>query len=236
MLEVRDLHVSYGKARAVQGVSLRVDEGEIVALIGANGAGKSSTMHAICGVTRPARGTISFRGKDITGLPPHRVVPLGIAQAPEGRLIFDDLTVEENLALGGITLPGRSGRQRMARVLDLFPVLAPRAGEPASHLSGGQQQLLAIARGLMSNPKFLMLDEPSLGLAPLAAQEVFDLFVTLRRNGVTLLLVEQNVRQALAIADRGYVIESGRIILEGGSARLLDDEGLARAYLGIERR
>ena len=163
-------------------------------------------------------------------------MPLGVAQVPEGRLIFDDLTIEENLALGGITLPGRSGRQRMAQVLDLFPVLAPRAGEPASHLSGGQQQLLAIARGLMSNPTFLMLDEPSLGLAPLAAQEVFDLFVTLRRNGVTLLLVEQNVRQALAIADRGYVIESGRIILEGRSARLLDDEGLARAYLGIERR
>ncbi len=236
MLEVRGLHVSYGKVRAVQGVSLRVDEGEIVALIGANGAGKSSTMHAICGVARPVLGTISFRGKDVTGLPPHRVVPLGVAQVPEGRLIFDDLTIEENLALGGITLPGRSGRQRMAQVLDLFPVLAPRAGEPASHLSGGQQQLLAIARGLMSNPTFLMLDEPSLGLAPLAAQEVFDLFVTLRRNGVTLLLVEQNVRQALAIADRGYVIESGRIILEGRSARLLDDEGLARAYLGIERR
>ena len=236
MLEVRGLHVSYGKARAVQGVSLRVDEGEIVALIGANGAGKSSTMHAICGVARPARGAVSFRGKDITGLPPHRVVPLGVAQVPEGRLIFDDLTVEENLVLGGIARPGRSGRQRMAQVLDLFPVLAHRTGEPASNLSGGQQQLLAIARGLMSNPAFLMLDEPSLGLAPLAAREVFDLFATLRRSGVTLLLVEQNVRQALAIADRGYVIESGRIILEGESARLLDDEGLARAYLGIERR
>ena len=193
-------------------------------------------MHAICGVTKPALGAISFRGKDITGLPAHRVVPLGIAQVPEGRLIFDDLTIEENLVLGGITLPGGSERQRMARVLDLFPVLAPRTGEPASNLSGGQQQLLAIARGLMSDPTFLMLDEPSLGLAPLAAQEVFDLFVTLRRNGVTILLVEQNVRQALAIADRGYVIESGRIILEDESARLLEDEGLARAYLGIERQ
>ncbi len=236
MLEVRNLHVSYGKVRAVQGVSLRVDQGEIVALIGANGAGKSSTMHAICGVTRPALGTIAFQGKDITGRPAHRVVPLGIAQVPEGRLIFDDLTIEENLVLGGITRPGGSERQRMASVLELFPVLAPRTGELASNLSGGQQQLLAIARGLMSEPAFLMLDEPSLGLAPLAAQEVFDLFVTLRRNGVTILLVEQNVRQALAIADRGYVIESGRIILEGESARLLDDEGLARAYLGIERQ
>lgn len=236
MLEVRGLHVSYGKVRAVQGVSLRVEEGEIVALIGANGAGKSSTMHAICGAARPARGAVSFRGKDITGLPPHRVVPLGIAQVPEGRLIFDDLTVEENLVLGGVARPERSGRRRMAEVLDLFPVLAPRTGELASNLSGGQQQLLAIARGLMSSPAFLMLDEPSLGLAPLAAQEVFDLFTTLRRNGVTILLVEQNVRQALAIADRGYVIESGRIILEGASARLLADEGLARAYLGVERR
>ena len=225
MLEVRGLHVSYGKARAVQGVSLRVEEGEIVALIGANGAGKSSTMHAICGAARPALGAVTFRGKDITGLPPHRVVPLGIAQVPEGRLIFDDLTVEENLVLGGIARPERSGRRRMAEVLDLFPVLAPRTGEPASNLSGGQQQLLAIARGLMSSPAFLMLDEPSLGLAPLAAQEVFDLFTTLRRSGVTILLVEQNVRQALAIADRGYVIESGRIILEGGSARLLATRG-----------
>ena len=236
MLEVRDLHVSYGKVRAVQGISFRVDAGEIVALIGANGAGKSSTMHAICGVKRPASGTIAFQGRDITGRPSHRVVPLGIAQVPEGRLIFDDLTIEENLVLGGITRPGEGERKRMARVLELFPVLAPRTGEPASNLSGGQQQLLAIARGLMSDPTFLMLDEPSLGLAPLAAREVFDLFVSLRRSGMTILLVEQNVRQALAIADRGYVIESGRIILEGESARLLADEGLARAYLGLERR
>ena len=235
MLEVHGLHVSYGKVRAVQGVSLHVGEGEIVALIGANGAGKSSTMHAICGVTRPALGTVSFQGQDITGRPAHRVVPLGIAQVPEGRLIFDDLTIEENLVLGGITRTRASERERMARVLELFPVLAPRAGETASNLSGGQQQLLAIARGLMSDPTFIMLDEPSLGLAPLAAQEVFDLFATLRRSGLTILLVEQNVRQALGIADRGYVIESGRIILEGESARLLADEGLARAYLGIER-
>ena len=236
MLEVRDLHVSYGKVRAVQGISFRVEEGEVVALIGANGAGKSSTMHAICGVRRPASGTIVFQGKDITGLPPHRVVPLGIAQVPEGRLIFDDLTIEENLVLGGITRPIGDERERMARVLELFPVLAPRTAESASNLSGGQQQLLAIARGLMSDPRFLMLDEPSLGLAPLAAKEVFDLFATLRRSGVTILLVEQNVRQALGIADRGYVIESGRIILDGESGQLLADEGLARAYLGIERQ
>ena len=237
MLEVRDLHVSYGKVRAVQGISLRVDEGEIVALIGANGAGKSSTMHAICGVTRPAKGTIAFRGRDITGRPAHRVVPLGIAQVPEGRLIFDDLTIEENLVLGGITRARASERKRMDRVLELFPVLAPRTGETASNLSGGQQQLLAIARGLMSDPTFIMLDEPSLGLAPLAAQEVFDLFATLRRNGLTILLVEQNVRQALGIADRGYVIESGRIILEGESATpARGRRDWSRAYLGIERQ
>lgn len=235
MLEVRDLHVSYGKARAVQGVSLHVREGEIVALIGANGAGKSSTMHAICGVVRPAGGRVVFRGRDVTGLPAHRIVPLGLAQVPEGRMIFEDLTIEENLALGGFTRPD-GGRGRMARILELFPALRPRIGEPASHLSGGQQQLLAIARGLMSDPAFLMLDEPSLGLAPLAAQEVFDLFAALRAGGVTLLLVEQNVRQALAIADRAYVLESGRVVMEGESGRLLEDEDLARAYLGVERR
>ena len=235
MLEVRDLHVSYGKARAVQGVSLHADEGEIVALIGANGAGKSSTMHAICGVTRPAQGRVVFLGKDIAGLPAHRIVPRGIAQVPEGRMIFDDLTIEENLVLGGITRPSDDG-ERMARVLDLFPALEARVDELASNLSGGQQQLLAIARGLMSEPKLLMLDEPSLGLAPLAAHEVFDLFVTLRASGLTLLLVEQNVRQALAIADRGYVIESGRVILEGDSERLLGDQTLVSAYLGIERQ
>ena len=235
MLEVRDLHVSYGKARAVQGVSLHVGEGEIVALIGANGAGKSSTMHAICGVTRPAGGRVVFRGRDVTGLPAHRIVPLGLAQVPEGRMIFEDLTIGENLALGGFTRPG-GGKGRMAEVLGLFPVLRSRIGESASNLSGGQQQLLAIARGLMSDPAFLMLDEPSLGLAPLAAQEVFDLFATLRAGGVTILLVEQNVRQALAIADRAYVIESGRVIMEGDSGRLLEDETLARAYLGVERR
>ena len=235
MLEVRDLHVFYGKARAVQGVSLHVREGEIVALIGANGAGKSSTMHAICGVVRPAGGRVVFRGRDVTGLPAHRIVPLGLAQVPEGRMIFEDLTIEENLALGGFTRPDR-GRGRMARVLERFPALRPRIGEPASHLSGGQQQLLAIARGLMSDPAFLMLDEPSLGLAPLAAQEVFDLFAALRAGGVTLLLVEQNVRQALAIADRAYVLESGRVVMEGESGRLLEDEDLARAYLGVERR
>ena len=235
MLEVRELHVSYGRVRAVQGVSLHVGEGEIVALIGANGAGKSSTMQAICGVAKPVRGRVFFRGRDVTGLPAHRLVPLGIVLIPEGRMIFEDLTIGENLMLGAFTRPGDRER-RMARVLDLFPVLASRVHEPASHLSGGQQQLLAIARGLMSSPAFLMLDEPSLGLAPRAAQEVFDLFGTLRRSGVTILLVEQNVRQALAIADRGYVIEGGRILLEGGSARLLDDEGLARAYLGVKRR
>ena len=192
-------------------------------------------MHAICGVVRPAGGRVVFRGRDVTGLPAHRIVPLGLAQVPEGRMIFGDLTIEENLALGGFTRPD-GGRGRMARVLELFPALRPRIGEPASHLSGGQQQLLAIARGLMSDPAFLMLDEPSLGLAPLAAQEVFDLFAALRAGGTTLLLVEQNVRQALAIADRAYVLESGRVVMEGESGRLLEDEDLARAYLGVERR
>ena len=236
MLQVRDLHVSYGKIHAVQGISLNVDEGEIVALIGANGAGKSSAMQAICGVIAPQAGEITFAGRNITGLPAHRVVPLGVAQVPEGRMIFESLTIEENLVLGGYTRDGHSDRQRIERVLELFPVLKPRLGEPASNLSGGQQQMLAIARGLMSEPRFLMLDEPSLGLSPVAAQEVFDLIVTLQSNGVTILLVEQNVRQALAIAGRGYVIEGGRVILDGSSERLLGDERLINAYLGVRRQ
>ncbi len=236
MLQVHDLHVSYGKARAVLGVSLHVDKGEIVALIGANGAGKSSTMRAVYGITKPTQGRVTFEGQDITGLPAHRIVPLGVAQVPEGRMIFEDLTIEENLLLGGLARRGSRDEQPMRRVLKLFPVLQPRTSEPASNLSGGQQQMLAIARGLMSEPKFLMLDEPSLGLSPLAAQEVFDLIVTLRADGVTILLVEQNVRQALAIADRGYVIESGRVILEGTSEQLLNNELLISAYLGVKRQ
>lgn len=236
MLEVRNLAVNYGKIRAVQDVSLTVGKGEIVALIGANGAGKSSTMHAICGIVRPARGTVRFEGTSITALSSHHIVRRGIAQVPEGRMIFAGLTIEENLLVGGYAKGNRKSlRQRMDRLLDRFPVLRPRLAESASNLSGGQLQILALARGLMAEPKLLMLDEPSLGLSPIAAQEVFALIKTLPAQGVTVLLVEQNVRQALAIADRGYVIESGRVILGGASPELMTNDLLVSAYLGVKR-
>ena len=235
MLEVSDLHVSYGKVRAVQGVSLAVEEGEIVALIGANGAGKSSTMHAVCGVERPAAGEIRFLGQHIARLPPHRIMRRGIVQVPEGRLIFGGLTIAQNLRLGAYNVPGRARAEAdIDRVLEFFPMLRDRLDERGSALSGGQAQMLALARGLMARPKLLMLDEPSLGLAPIAAQEVFALIARLRDTGVTILLVEQNVRQALAIADRGYVLESGRIILDGEAAALAEHELLVSAYLGLQ--
>ena len=233
MLEIRDLHVTYGKVRAVQGISIDVGEGEIVALIGANGAGKSSTMHAISGIVRPAKGTIRFEGEDIVRWPSHRIVRRGIAQVPEGRLIFAGLTIEENLRIGGLAGDAASEEERIGQVLDLFPVLRGRLTETASVLSGGQLQMLALARGLMAAPKLLLLDEPSLGLSPRAAMEVFGLIPTLRARGITILLVEQNVRQALEIADRGYVLESGGITLEGSAEKLSTDEDLIRAYLGV---
>ena len=236
MLEIRDLKVSYGKVRAVQGVSLEVGEGEIVALIGANGAGKSSTMHAVCGIERPAGGHIRFLGQPITRLPPHRIMRRGIAQVPEGRLIFGGLTIAQNLRLGAYNVAGRAKAEAdIDRVLELFPMLRDRLDERGAALSGGQAQMLALARGLMARPKLLMLDEPSLGLAPIAAQEVFALIARLRDSGVTILLVEQNVRQALAIADRGYVLEGGRIILDGKAAELAEHELLVSAYLGLQR-
>ena len=236
MLEIRDLHLSYGKVRAVQGVSLEVAEGEIVALIGANGAGKSSTMHAVCGIERPSSGHIRFLGQAITRMPPHRIMRRGIVQVPEGRLIFGGLTVAQNLRLGAHNVAGRAKTEAdIERVLDSFPMLRDRLDEPGAALSGGQAQMLALARGLMARPKLLILDEPSLGLAPIAALDVFALIPRLREAGVTILLVEQNVRQALAIADRGYVLESGRIILDGKAAELAEHELLVSAYLGLTK-
>ena len=236
MLEIRDLHVSYGKVRAVQGVSLEVGEGEIVTLIGVNGAGKSSTMHAVCGIEQPSGGQIRFLGQAITRMPPHRIMRRGIVQVPEGRLIFGGLTVAQNLMLGGHNVGARARTEvDIQRVLEFFPMLRDRLDEPGAALSGGQAQLLALARGLMARPKLLILDEPSLGLAPIAARDVFALIPRLRDAGMTILLVEQNVRQALAIADRGYVLESGRIILDGRAAALAEHELLVSAYLGLQR-
>ena len=236
MLEVRGLEVSYGKILAVQGLSLDVSEGEIVSLIGANGAGKSSTLKAICGIEKASAGEVRFMGETITGLPSHKIIQRGIVQVPEGRMIFAGLTIRENLLLGAYTTRDRKNLlAEMQRLLDVFPILKDLIDDRGAHLSGGQAQMLALARGLMAGPKFLMLDEPSLGLAPLAVQEVFVMIQGLRERGITILLVEQNVRQALAIADRGYVMESGKIILDGAADALLKHDLLVNSYLGLKQ-
>ena len=237
MLEVRDLRVDYGRIRALHGVSLDVRKGEIVALIGANGAGKTSTMNAISGIVRAAGGDIRFEGESLAALPSHRIMRRGIVQVPEGRLIFAGLTIEENLRLAAAAAHDRRREPaEIERVLALFPMLKDRLKDRGSMLSGGQAQMLALARGLIAAPRLLLLDEPSLGLAPIAAIEVFDLISRLRGSGVTILLVEQNVRRALAIADRGYVLESGRITLDGDAKELLGHELLVSSYLGIRKR
>ena len=236
MLEVRDLVVDYGRIRALHGVSLDVAEGEIVALIGANGAGKSSTMNAVSGVVRASFGEIRLEGEELVGHPAHRIFRRGVVQVPEGRLIFAGLTIEENLRLAAAAAHDRREEgEELERVLDLFPMLRQRLKDRGSSLSGGQAQMLALARGLIAAPRLLLLDEPSLGLAPLAAREVFDLIPRLRESGITILLVEQNVRQALAVADRGYVLEGGRIALDGDAKELLGHELLVNSYLGIHR-
>ena len=234
MLEARDLEVQYGKIRAVYGLSLNVIKGEIVALIGANGAGKSSTMQAICGIERANAGQVLFEVENITGLRSHQIIGRGLVQVPEGRLIFGGLTIEENLRLGAYnancSLPMGD---EIERVLTNFPMLKDRLSEQGTALSGGQAQMLALARAMMARPKLLMLDEPSLGLAPIAVEEVYALIETLPDAGVTVLLVEQNVRQALAVADRGYVIESGKIIHEVKANELLNNEHLINVYMGL---
>jgi branched-chain amino acid transport system ATP-binding protein len=229
------MHVTYGKIRAVQGIDLDVAAGEIVALIGANGAGKSSTLRAICGIEKVAEGAVSFKEEDITDQPSHIVLAKGIAHVPEGRMIFGNLTIEENLRLGGIRRKESELGRAIAEVVEMFPQLRGRLAERGSALSGGQAQMLALARGVIANPELLLLDEPALGLAPRTAGEIFDIIRGLRDRGLTIALVEQNLRQALAVADRGYVIESGRIVLEGASGDLLENDYLHEAYLGVKR-
>jgi branched-chain amino acid transport system ATP-binding protein len=233
MLEVAGLQVTYGPVAAVRGVDLRVREGELVALLGANGAGKTSTLLAAAGVIRPAAGAIRFRGQDITRLAPEQVVAHGISMVPETRDVFPDLTVRENLRLGAYV---RRNPREFARDLlamgDLFPILGQRLEQPAGFLSGGEQQQLAIARALMSHPRLLMLDEPSLGLAPALVERVFELIGSLRREGRTILLVEQNVRQALRVADRTYVLDLGRVKAAGTPRELAGSVDLADVYLG----
>ncbi len=233
MLEVRDLRAGYGAVEVLHGVSLEVGEGEIVTLLGSNGAGKSTLNNNLSGIYRPTAGSITFLGGDITGAGADRVVALGIVQVPEGRRVFPNLSVRENLEMGSYRR-ARAGRaQNIERVVDVFPRLAERFRQRAGTLSGGEQQMLAIGRGLMAEPRLLILDEPSLGLSPILVEEVFALIQRINAEGLAILLVEQNVVQSLAIANRGYVMENGHIALSGPAAELARDDGLRRSYLGV---
>ena len=236
MLEIRDLHVTYGGIRALHGISIDVPAGTIVTLIGANGAGKSSTLRAVSGIATVSRGSITFEGRDITNHPPHEIVGLGIAQSPEGRMAFSNLTVLENLHMGAYL---RRDKHEVARDLDhsfeLFPRLKERRKQSAGTLSGGEQQMLAIARALMSRPKCLLLDEPSLGLAPILVETIFSRIVEINREmGLAILLVEQNANLALQVASRGYVLETGRVVLHDTSENLRANPTVRSAYLGAD--
>jgi branched-chain amino acid transport system ATP-binding protein len=234
VLELTDVHVRYGNIRALQGVSLRVDTGELIALIGANGAGKTTTLRAISGLLRPSQGAIAFDGTDLTSASTDRIVGLGISHCPEGRRIFGSLTVAENLRLGAVSVSdAAAAAAELENVFALFPLLKERLGQAGGTLSGGEQQMLAIGRALMSRPRLLLLDEPSLGLAPLMVERIFETITELKRQGRTILLVEQNVHQALDVADRAYVLETGRIMLEGPAETLRHDPKVEQSYLGV---
>jgi ABC-type branched-chain amino acid transport systems, ATPase component len=234
MLEVRDLDVFYGDAQALHGMALRVDEGEVVTLIGANGAGKTTTLRAISGLQRVARGDIVFEGESLVGRPGYIRSELGISQVPEGRELWPSLTVLENLELGCYSKSVRKHRdESLERVFDVFPRLQERTKQMAGSMSGGEQQMVAIARALMSRPRLLMFDEPSLGLAPVVVTQVFAIIRRLAKEGLTILLVEQNLKKALEVADRGYVVETGSITMQGPARELLSNEGIRAAYLGI---
>jgi len=234
VLEVRDLDAAYGEVMVLRGVGLSVDRGESVAVIGANGAGKSTLLRAISSLLRPRGGAIFFDGRRVDHLPPYEVAALGIAHVPEGRRVLPDMTVQENLELGAY-LPGPKARRResLAWVYGIFPRLAERRRQRAGTLSGGEQQMLAIGRGLMLRPRLLMLDEPSLGLAPLVVEVTFQKIAEVRKEGIAILLVEQNVQRALGLADRGYVLEGGRVVLQGPSQTLLENPHVKVAYLGL---
>ena len=234
LLEVRDLRVFYGNVEALKGISLQAEPGQIVAILGGNGAGKSTTLRTISGLQRPRSGAITFNGKSLVGVEAHVIVSMGLSHVPEGRRIFNILTIEENLALGGYLIRSQRElvKQRRDAVFELFPRLAERRLQLAGTLSGGEQQMLAIGRAIMSDPKVLMLDEPSLGLAPILARSVLRTVREIAKRGTAVLLVEQNARQALAIADHAYVIEVGSIVLEGKAGDLAKDERVQKAYLG----
>ena len=232
LLKVTDLNVFYGPIHAVKGVSFEVNEGEIVTLIGANGAGKSTTLKTVSGLMRSRGGKIEFMGKSIANTPAHKIVELGIAHVPEGRRIFTKMTVEENLDMGAFTIRGGNVDEDKEKVFEQFPRLKERRRQIAGTLSGGEQQMLAMGRALMSHPKLLMLDEPSMGLAPILVEQVFDIISALHKAGTTILLVEQNAEMALSIADRAYVMETGRITLSGTGKELAASEEVQKAYLG----
>ncbi len=233
MLEIKDLDVRYGGIRALHGISMHVDEGEIVALLGANGAGKSTTLRAVSGLVRAHAGEVRFTGESITRTPPHAIVRDGLGHVPEGRRVFPRMSVRENLEMGGYGVSSKATfSERFSNVLDVFPRLKERLDQTAGTLSGGEQQMLAIGRALMGGPRLLLLDEPSLGLSPLLVQTIFAVIRSIHERGTTVLLVEQNARQALRIASRGYVLENGRIVREGAATDLLNDPSIVAAYLG----
>lgn len=233
MLTIKDLHVHYGAIQALKGVSLEVADGELVSLIGANGAGKTTTLHTITGLLSPKKGSVIFEGKDITKVPAHKIVSLGIAHVPEGRRVFAELTVYENLKMGAYT---RKDKDEIEKTLEMvykrFPRLEERKNQLAGTLSGGEQQMLAMGRALMSHPKIIVMDEPSMGLSPILVNEIFDIIQEVSKGGTTVLLVEQNAKKALSIADRAYVLETGRIVLEGDAKVLMNDDSIKKAYLG----
>lgn len=232
MLKVNDIHVYYGAIHAIKGVSFEVGDGEIVTLIGANGAGKTTILNTVAGLLHPSSGSVEFLDQPLAGVQAHKIVSRGLALVPERRRVFLQMTVEENLEMGAYTQPASAVAPGLERVYEQFPRLKERRGQVAGTLSGGEQQMLAMGRALMSSPKLMMLDEPSMGLAPLLVEQIFDIIKELHRAGTTILLVEQNAQMALSVADRGYVLETGRVTLTGPGRELLADEAVKKAYLG----
>ncbi|MDD5932153.1 MAG: ABC transporter ATP-binding protein [Oscillospiraceae bacterium] len=232
MLKVDDINVYYGSIHAIKGVSFEVNQGEIVTLIGANGAGKSTTLNTISGLLRSSSGSVTFLDEDLGKVPAHKIVSKGLALVPEGRRVFLQMTVQENLEMGAYTLGAKTGDEDLEKVFTQFPRLKERRRQVAGTLSGGEQQMLAMGRALMSKPKLLMLDEPSMGLAPILVEQIFDIIRQLHEDGTTILLVEQNAQAALSVADRGYVLETGKIVTSGTGAELLSSPAIKKAYLG----
>lgn len=233
MLEVKDLEVYYGVIQAIKGVSFQVNQGEVIALIGANGAGKTTILHTITGLFSPKRGSVMFEGKEITKVPAHKIVSMGMAHVPEGRRVFAELSVYENLKMGAYTRKDKKEiEESLANVYTRFPRLEERKNQMAGTLSGGEQQMLAMGRALMSKPKIILMDEPSMGLSPIMVNEIFDIIRAVSEGGTTVLLVEQNAKKALGIADRAYVLETGKIVLEGKAEELLENDSIKKAYLG----